>query len=175
MNLEGQYGVFNGTVEDVPSLQAPGFLDAFSYGQKYFKNVSEFLDGDLILRVRSSTSDYKGFRVSFSGGALISHDFCGNFFPFTGGCYKAHFSVPAGESFSDVRVPFNVFSDRWSPSTGELTKTCADDPSVCPTLHDLAHIRRIDLWAEGVKGPIHLEVQSISAGINKISEPSFES
>ena len=83
--------------------------------------------------------------------------------------------MPAGESFSDVRVPFNEFSDQWSPSTGELTKTCADDPSVCPTLHDLAHIRRIDLWAEGVKGPIHLEVQSISAGIKKISEPSFES
>ena len=57
-----------------------------------------------------------------------------------------------------------MFSSKWDPGTGDLIVTCADDPKVCPTSNDLAHIRRIEIWAEGVKGNIHLEIQSIWAG-----------
>ena len=169
VSSEGQYGILNGTVEDVPSLKAPGFLSAYAYGHYFYKNVSQFLDGDLILGVRSSTSSYGGFRIYFTAGALISQYSCagGGGLPFSGGCYKAHFNVPEGDDFSEVRIPFKMFSDHWNPATGKPTKTCMEDMSVCPTYHDLAHIRRIDLWAEGVKGPIHLEIKSISAGIKK--------
>ena len=169
LNAEGQYGVLNGSVENVPALKAPGFITANAYGKFYFNDVSKFIDGDLILRVRSSTADYTGFRVSFAAGALVTEFSCasGGSVPFSGGCYKAHFDVPSGEEFSEVRIPFNMFSDHWNSATGELTKTCKEHPSVCPTAHDLTHIRRIDLWAEGVKGLVHLEVQSISAGAKK--------
>lgn len=55
------------------------------------------------------------------------------------------------------------FSDHWSPATGEHTKECKDDSSVCLTEKTLAEIKRVEVWAEGKKGKIHLELQSISA------------
>jgi peptide methionine sulfoxide reductase MsrB len=71
--------------------------------------------------------------------------------------------VPQGQDFTTVRIPFDSFSDKWSPATGEQTVTCANDKSVCPTAKALAGIKRLELWAEGVSGKVHLEVQSISA------------
>ena len=154
----------NGTVADVPFLQAPGFIKAVSKG--HFSDVSNFIDGDFILKVRSSTADYTGFRVTFSADGLSSDYACGSgsTLPFSGGCFKANFKVPAGNDFTEVRVPFNMFSDHWSPATGDQTKTCAQHPEVCPTAKDLRGIKRIELWAEGVKSDIHLEVKAISAG-----------
>ena len=104
------------------------------------------------MRIRSNTPEYPAFRVSF--GALFSREF------------KAKFSVPTGEDFSEIRIPFNEFSNRCSPATGEQLVTCAEDPNVCPTAETLSNLRRITLWAEGAKGNVHLEVQSISASIN---------
>ena len=166
VNEDGQYGVLNGTVEDVPALKAPGFITANGGG--HFVDVSQFIDGDLILKVRSSTANYTGFRVSFAAGILVVPEYAcasGAALPFSGGCYKAHYAVPAGDDFSEVRIPFNQFSDHWNSATGELTKTCAEHPEVCPTAHELRHIKRIDFWAEGVKGDVHLEIMSVSAGV----------
>ena len=139
-----------GTVRDVPSLQAPGFIKAQADGN--FNDVSSAISGDLVLKVRSNTPEYPAFRVSF--GALFSREF------------KAGFSVPPGEEFNEIRIPFNAFSNRCSPATGEQLITCAEDPSVCPTAETLSNLRRITLWAEGAKGDVHLEVQSVSASID---------
>ena len=106
----------------------------------------------MVLRIRSNTPEYPAFRVSF--GALFSREF------------KAKLSVPTGEEFSEIRIPFNEFSNRCSPATGEQLVTCAEDPNVCPTIETLSNLTRITLWAEGAKGNVHLEVQSISASIN---------
>lgn len=149
VNEEEGYGIEKGTVRDVPSLHAPGFINAEARG--IFKDVSTAITGDLILQVRSSTPKYTGFRVSF--GKILSREF------------KANFTIGAGESFSEVRIPFNMFSDHWSPSTGDQTITCSEDPKVCPTSEDLSKINRIVVWAEGVKGDAVLELKSISAGI----------
>ena len=164
VNAEEGFGIMNGTVADVPFLQAPGFIKAVSKG--HFPDVASFIDGDLILNVRSSTADYTGFRVTFSADGLSSDYACGSgsTLPFSGGCFKANFKVPDGNDFTKVRVPFNMFSDHWSPATGEQTKTCAEHPEACPTAKDLGGIKRIELWAEGVKSDVHLEVKAISAG-----------
>ena len=71
--------------------------------------------------------------------------------------------MPAGDDFVKVSVPFNAFSDKWSPSTGEQTTTCAKDADVCPTASSLGGIKRVEVWAEGVDGHAHLEIRSIEA------------
>jgi hypothetical protein len=142
-------------VRDVPSLQAPGFIKASAEG--HFNDVSEMLSGDLILEVRSSTPEYSGYRISFGSHFNAFKDF------------KAKFSVPPGEIFSQIRIPFNMFSNEWDPATGDQTVTCADDPKVCPTAEDLSNLRRFELWAEGAKGDAHFEVRMISAGIKSIN------
>jgi len=163
INTAGKYGVFNGTVVDVPSLKAPGFIKAAADGE--FPDASSAATGDLVLHVRSSTPSYKGFRVSFAAGASAPPYACagGGSIPFSRGCFKASFSVPAGDDFVAVRVPFTSFSDKWSPATGEPTTTCAQDADVCPTAKKLQAIQRLEVWAEGADGLAHLELQSISA------------
>jgi len=160
---DGKYGVFDGNVVDVPSLSAPGFIKAAVDGK--FADASAAVSGELELMIRSSTPEYKGFRVAFASGTVSPSYACsgGGSIPFSRGCFKANFKVPAGSSFVSVRVPFSSFSDKWSPATGEQTVTCANDTDVCPTAANLAKVKRIEIWAEGVKGHVHLELASINA------------
>jgi len=165
---DGGYGIMNGTVNDIPFLGAPGFIKARAlYSDTgHFNDASKAISGDMVLKVRSTTSDYNGYRISFASGSYVSPEYScanGGYFPFSGGCFKAKFFVPPGNDFSEVRIPFTMFSDHWSPATGDQTKTCSEDPKVCPTAKDLAGIKDIELWAEGVKGAVHLEIRSIAA------------
>merc|ERR1711962_1391179 len=162
--IEG-YGIHNGTVRDVPSLSAPGVIAAFAEGD--LNDISSAISGYLVLRVRTPVPEYNGFRISFAAGAINARYSCsgGGQIPFSRGCYKARFQVPAGHEFSEVQIPFSNFSDLWSPSTGDQTVTCSEDSSVCPTEKELARIRDIQIWAEGVNGEIHLEIKSIYARI----------
>merc|ERR1711972_228298 len=163
VDTAGKFGVFNGQVVDVPSLSAPGFIKTAADGT--YPDVSSAVGGDLVLVVRSSTPEFKGFRVSFVSGALSPAYACsgGGSIPFSRGCFKAKFSVPAGDTFREVRIPFSSFSDKWSPATGEQSVTCANDKTVCPTADKLKAIKRLEVWAEGADGKVHLEIQSIAA------------
>jgi len=165
VDAKEKVGIFDGEVVDVPSLKAPGFIKAAADGK--FPDVSGFVQGDLVLLLRTTTPDYKGFRVSFASGTLSAAYACsgGGTIPFSRGCFKAKFSVPSGGAGAlvTVRIPFSDFSDNWSPATGEQTKTCKDNKDVCPSAKTLAGIKRIEVWAEGVSGKVHLEVKSISA------------
>jgi peptide methionine sulfoxide reductase MsrB len=162
LNATAQAGVFDGEVVDVPSLKAPGFIKAAADGS--FPDASSAAGGDLVLRVRTTTPEYEGFRVAFASGTLSAAYACGGggSLPLSRGCFKAKFSVPAGDEFSEVRIPLRAFSDKWSPATGEQTATCARDEDVCPTPEKLAKIVRVELWAEGALGKAHLEVRSIA-------------
>jgi len=162
-SVASSYGVMDGDVRDVPSLSAPGFIKAAADG--HFADVSSALGGSLVLEVRSSTPSYTGFRVTFAAGTLSAAYACGGggSIPFSRGCYKTKFSVPAGDGWSTVTIPFTAFSDKWSPATGEQTSTCANETDVCPTASALAGIKRIEFWAEGVDGHVHLEVKSVRA------------
>jgi len=162
------YGVFDGDVVDVPSLKAPGFIKAVADG--HFADVSSTIDGNLVLMVRSSTPEYKGFRVSFASGTVSPAYSCsgGGSIPFSRGCFKTRFSVPAGDKFVPIVIPWSSFSDLWSPATGNQNKTCAEDKSVCPTAAKLKAIKRIEVWGEGVLGKVNLEIQSISASTSSL-------
>jgi len=157
------FGIMDGEVVDVPKLQAPGFIKAAADGK--FPDVSKFIDGNLVLKVRSTTADYKGYRVTFVSGAASPSFACaaGGSLPFSRGCFKQKFTVPAGSDFSEVKLPFNSFSDKWSSATGEQTTTCAQDKDVCPTAAKLSSIQRVEFWAEGASGKVHLEVESVYA------------
>jgi len=152
-------------VVDVPKLKAPGFVTAVANGD--FADSSSAADGGLTLMVRSNTSSYAGFRVSlYSGLTGIAGSYAcagGGSIPFSRGCFKGKFQVPPGDSFSPVTIPFANFTDLWSSATGEPTSTCVKDPSACLTASKLSKLKRVELWAEGVDGVIHLEVESISA------------
>jgi len=156
-------GIMDGDVVDVPSLKAPGFIKAAADGK--FADVSEFIDGSLVLSVRTSTPDYAGYRISFASGSVSAAFSCaaGGSLPFSRGCFKQKFTVPAGSDFTDVKIPFSTFSDKWSSATGEQTTTCAQNKDVCPTASKLSQIKRIEFWGEGAAGKLHLEVKSISA------------
>jgi len=165
LNTAGGFGIFDGEVVNVPSLKAPGFIEAHADGK--FADLSAAAAGDLVLRVRSSP-EYKGWKVSLASGAHSASYSCaaGGGLPFSRGCYKAPFSLPAASSagdFAEVRVPFASFTDRWSSYTGDPVKTCKEDASTCLTAEKLKSVQRVELMAEGVAGKVHLEVKSISA------------
>jgi len=157
------FGIFNGTVKIVPSLNAPGFCSMQADGE--YNDASSTIDGSIVLRVRSSSPDYAGYRMVFVGNALSPSYACrfGGTVPLTNGCYKALFNVPPGDEFVDIAIPFSKFSDHWDPGTGNHISECADDPKVCPTEKALGKITQIQIMSEGVAGDFHLEVESISA------------
>merc|ERR1712190_655686 len=166
VDTQEKVGVFDGDVVNVPSLKAPGFIKAAA-DAKFFPDASSAAGGDIVLSVRSTTPEYKGYRVTVVSGAHSASFACaaGGSLPLSRGCYKAKFSVPQSSNgeFQTVRINQRLFSDLWSSATGEHTKECADDASACLTAAKLAKIQRIEVWAEGVAGKVHLEVQKISA------------
>jgi len=107
----------------------------------------------LLLSVKSKVA-YNGFKISLAADTLIPQFFS----------YKADVSIPVSDDFITVYMPFNTFSNKWSAATGEATKKCSDDASVCLTAPHLKHISQIGIWAEGVAGDFDLEIQSITAG-----------
>lgn len=143
-------------------MKAPGFIKAAASGK--FPDISDYVGGSLVLTVRTSTPDYAGFRVTFASAAVPSYSCSGGgSLPLSRGCYKQKFSVPGNSDFVEVKIPFNTFSDKWSPATGEHTEECAANADVCPTAAKLSKIQRIEFWGEGVAGKLHLEVKSVSA------------
>jgi hypothetical protein len=161
--LSSGTGVLDGEVVDVPSLSAPGFIKAAADGT--FPDVSSAFGGNLVLTVRSSTPEYAGFRVTFVSGATSPGFSCsaGGSLPLSRGCFKAKFTVSAGSDFTQIKIPFSDFSDKWSSATGEQTTTCAQSADVCPTASKLSKIQRVEFWGEGASGKLHLEVKSVTA------------
>ena len=88
----GGVGAFDGVCAIVPSLKAPGFCKVATTGGAY-PDISQFLNGSLYLKVRSSTPDFAGFRVAVDAKGLKCPGVA--FSPFTTS-WKAHFGVPAG-------------------------------------------------------------------------------
>lgn len=162
-SLGDGFGVLDGDVVNVPSLKAPGFIKAAADGK--FPDLSDFIHGNLVLSVRTSTPDYAGYRIAFVSGAASPSFSCagGGNLPFSRGCFKQKFSVPAGADFVEVKLPFSSFSDKWSSATGEHTEECAKNADVCPTAAKLSEIQRVEFWGEGAAGKLHLEIQSVFA------------
>lgn len=145
-------GVFSGEVKIVPSLKAPGFCN-MQADKETFPDISSHTH--LMLKVRTSTPDYKGWKVDFGPA-----DHSGSFF-FSS--YKADFAIN-GTGWQVVSIPFTSFSSKWSAYTGEPTTKCADDKDVCPNAKRLAGIKNFEITAEGAAGKFELEVEKVWAG-----------
>lgn len=137
----------------VPSLKAPGFCNAETtrpYTTK-FNDASGFTH--LQIKIRSQV-DYNGMKVSFAANT-INPQFK---------CFKADFNMTSDGSWNIVAIPFNHFSNDWSPSTGEPNKECSEHPDVCPDDHDLKKIETIGFWMEGVEGHFDVDIEYVRAG-----------
>ena len=174
--VDAGVGTFEGTCAIVPFLHAPGFCKV-STEHPFLKparyaDASRYLSGALYIEARSSTASYKGFKVEMLAKNVTR--------PRPGGMhhslpsFKADFTVPPGNGFSTIRVPFNSFSVDWSDFTGECSTkdptgeqhVCCSTahPEVCPKDYHLAKLTGFGIWAEGVEGAFAIELKSISAG-----------
>jgi len=159
-------GTMTGEVVNVPSLSAPGFIKAAADGK--FSDASAAAGGALVLTVRSQTTSYQGYRISFFSGKGGSPSYScagGGGIPFSRGCFKSKFVLPpaAAHDFVNVVIPFSNFSDLWSSASGDIQKTCAEDTSACVTAKVLKGIQRFEVWAEGVDGSVAIDLMAISA------------
>eukprot|EP00928_Gymnodinium_smaydae_P022093 TRINITY_DN18664_c0_g1_i1.p1 TRINITY_DN18664_c0_g1~~TRINITY_DN18664_c0_g1_i1.p1 ORF type:complete len:265 (+),score=45.82 TRINITY_DN18664_c0_g1_i1:88-882(+) len=174
------YGVMDGEVVNITHYmefhkgQHPGYFHVlassrYSYGLNDVSAVGS--SGELVLKVRSKTPEYAGFRVAMflapPSGPSVDYSCSpngGGNSPLTRGCFAARFSVPAGDEFSEVRIPFAHFSDKWDTITGDLKATCVDDTSTCITQQKLKlfGVHNIQFAAWGANGRVHLEVLSVS-------------
>lgn len=144
--------IFDGTVEDVPFLRAPGFIKASTTDSKPFPDISSCTNIDLEVR---STENFSGYRFSFGtskapGGKMFASG------------YKSGFTAPLG-SFRMVSIPIKNFTDFWDDATGDPIKTCFDNNLYCPDKNTLTNLQTMSIWAEGVKGKVHLEIKAIQA------------
>lgn len=152
LDSEQHVAIFAGEVVDV-GLQ-PGFIKAVASGT--FPDASSASAGAVVLLVRSRTPE-QTFGLSFASAASASPGYAcahGGRLPWSRGCYKASFQVPASTDFVEVKIPLRDFSDLRSTS-------CAQESSVCPTAQSLSQIRRLEISAER-PGQVHLEVKSIA-------------
>ena len=155
ISIESDRLAWEGAVEIVPSLAAPGFCLTYSTGKNDFPDASSF--SSLTLKVRSSVP-YSGFKVSFS---TLLHP--STQFEMFKADFPGSFSAAGDGTWQDVSIPFTNFTWSWSSYTGEPIHTCAEDAKYCPTPKDLQTIRAFDVWAEGVEGAFQLDVQTIGA------------
>ena len=151
VKVEGGVLNFTGACKLVPALQAPGFITAVNYDWHAWRDVSSCAGLEISSK---SFNEYAGFRLSFgeahaSGGKRFAYG------------YKSHF-VPPTKAVGAVAIPFANFTDFWDDATGKPIKTCAEDKRWCPDHKTLSNLKTMSIWAEGVEGDVHLEVESIS-------------
>eukprot|EP00928_Gymnodinium_smaydae_P082951 TRINITY_DN66217_c0_g1_i1.p1 TRINITY_DN66217_c0_g1~~TRINITY_DN66217_c0_g1_i1.p1 ORF type:complete len:404 (-),score=47.40 TRINITY_DN66217_c0_g1_i1:102-1313(-) len=145
-------GDYSGTCRIVPSLQAPGFTIVMTESPLFgkFPDVSSF-DG-IALAVRNAGGNVTNFKFAFCDSHI-------NLYRCQFGSFKADFSVAQSEGtdFTEVFLPWNKFSDKWSEATGKHT---AENP---PTAASLKAISQLQVWTEGVAGDFHLQIKYIRA------------
>jgi hypothetical protein len=155
--------LWDGIVRIVPSLRAPGFcnLETTNGVTTRANDASPYTH--LMARVRTSTPEYAGYKFSFAADTL-NREFKS---------FKANFNLTTTD-WTTVAVPFDQFSNDWSPYTGDCTtkdptglqhKCCTPQtPEVCPTKKNLRDISELGVWTEGAAGTFHLEIEWIGAG-----------
>jgi len=144
--------VFEGEVLDVESLSAPGFITMQTRGG-YFPDVSNCRALKINLK---SSNDYTGLHVNFG-----THHLEGE--PRYVRGYKAEVTSLPTDSFGDIILPFNKFSDSWDPKTGDIIKSCEEYSEHCPDMIALRDFAILGIMGEGVGGKVNLQIKSIDA------------
>merc|ERR1712157_151236 len=165
---------FQGQVNIVPSLGAPGFIKAqtgteFSGpmggnfpGAKLFGMSSNGGSGSWpdvsgcegLTITGKSGNDYDGYYVSFGTERPPEGRF------FARG-YKAILE-PSNEMTS-MSIPFNQFSNLWDDATGEILTSCEENNRYCPNQATLQNMETMAFWGEGVEGAVDLQISKIEA------------
>ena len=163
VTVRGDAGVFDGTVRDVETLDAPGFVKMETRGGS-FPDISAC---EALRMVLKSDNGYGGLRVTFG-----RHHNEGAPWYIRG--YKAHLpDVPAGR-FAEVVMPFEEFSDKWDPLTGDVLVSCKEDRKHCVDDLALTDMATFSIMGEGVGGPLHVEIKSIDATGCKHSKAEYQ-
>lgn len=150
--VKNKAGVFDGEVRTVESLDAPGFVSMQTRGGSF----PDLRMCKALKMVLKSENDYGGLRVTFG-----RHHNEGAPWYIRG--YKAHLpDVPAGR-FTEVVMPFEDFSDKWDPATGDVQVSCQEDKAHCVDDIALTDMATFSIMGEGVGGKLHLEIKSIDA------------
>jgi hypothetical protein len=165
IDKDSKIAKWDGAVEIVPSLKAPGFCNAETSSGlgifAHFNDASPFTH--IQLRARAF-KPYAGYKLSFAADTLNPqfHSF------------KAPFKLAGDGVWHTVSIPVSEFSNDWSSYTGECSTkdptgkqhVCCTEQStgVCPTKKNLKDISQVGLWMEGAAGNFSIEVKSISAG-----------
>lgn len=174
IDKDQKIGIFNGTCAIVPSLNAPGFCKTTATGLTPFPDVAADIDGTMQLRVRSTTPNYKGYKIAFAAKDVPHTSIFG------GGSFKAEFFLEDNEDWQIVKIPFNKFSYDWSGYTGRCDtkdpsgqqhECCDTNPKVCPTPKYLSTITSTEVWSEGVEGDFHIEIDWIGTEGASASAP----
>lgn len=149
---------FTGHCAIVPSLKAPGFITAATgngwFSRETFADVSS-CTGLALVAKDYTHGQYKGYRISFGtakppGGKFFAQGFKANLVPAVG-----------SKDFQTIQIPFKNFTDFWDDATGDPIHTCQEKALYCPDVKTLTNMKTMSIWAEGVEGVVHLEVQSI--------------
>jgi len=148
------YLQWTGVVLDVSFLSAPGFCSVETkISDAHFNDASEATE--IVLKVRSQTPQYQGFKLSFSSSLTEKPIFAS---------FKADFFLADTTDWQMITMPFNTFSSKWSAFSGEQLLACSPrNNEVCPTANDLANLLQITVSAEGVSAPFQLDIGSVFA------------
>lgn len=156
-------GKFQGRVNNVTFLHAPGFIQARTIDQTDYPDISACCAIKLIIRstannaTNKSGNVYNGYRFSFGnkhakGGKAFAYGF------------KTTLRNVPDMVMEDVIVPFTYFTDYWDDATGDPIVSCNEDNiEYCPDNETLQNIQTMAIWGEGVEGDVSLEIKSISA------------
>jgi len=160
---ESNIGIFSGTVRDVPSLSAPGFIKIQTSNADY-PNISTC--SHILIEAMSNNADYQGWRIGLGNSkAPQSRRFA------TG--HKADFSAPS-DKYQNISVAFDSFTNYWDPATGDAIVTCKENVKYCLTISILENVQTISIWAEGVNGDVTLNIRGIYAtGCNGVIDGSL--
>lgn len=162
-SINNGQGVLDGEVKVVDNAKhdfhGPGSL-AMKTGQGNYLGAGGNVIPDVssctaLQVVARSTVPYEGYRMTFG----MKH--VPFLLPSRRG-YQADFALPAGET-TTVTIPFDRFTYMWDGATGEALKTCLENSAYCPDTANLRNMRTLAIAGQGVAGPVHLEVDSISA------------
>jgi len=161
---------FTGTCAIVKSLNAPGFAKIEGTGRTL---VDVTGSDSLLLRLRSATPQYQGFKLAFGAPGIPSPIIFQK-----SGAYKTEFFLTDTQDWQTVEVPLANFSRDTSDYTGRCDTQdpggkqhycCSESPlepsapEVCVEDKYLSQINNLAIWAEGVEGDFDLELEWVGA------------
>lgn len=145
-------GVMDGEVKDVWFLQAPGFIKAGR--DDHYPDITNCKAFAITAKV---SNNYGGWR--FSVGNAHAKE-CNKRHAYG---YKANYH-PSWEDFTTEVIPFEDFSDCWDDGTGEHIQDCSEEnPQFCIDAATKIDLGKIEIWAEGAKGKVDIQIADIKA------------